>query len=119
MKVETKKTIEWIKNILEETRKITKSISEPTYEDYKKRQKDATAFLDSLPEIESRLCRGGYIQDKNGTPCCEGDRIKIISEDGDTYGTLLWNSKNCCFDINIISTSYGLYIFDSFEKVEK
>ena len=32
-------------------------------------------FLKSIPQIESRLCLGGYIQDKNGTPCCDGDEV--------------------------------------------
>lgn len=34
-------------------------------------------FLKSIPQIESHLCKGGYIQDKNGTPCCHGDKIKF------------------------------------------
>lgn len=32
-------------------------------------------FLKSIPQIESHLCKGGYIQDKNGTPCCDGDEV--------------------------------------------
>ena len=35
------------------------------------------SFLDSLPEIEKHLCLGGYIQDKNAIPCCDGDYVKI------------------------------------------
>ena len=41
---------------------------------------DIIAFLRKLPEIESHLCRGGYIQDKNGTPCCDGDKILFCGE---------------------------------------
>lgn len=38
-------------------------------------------FLESIPQIESHLCKGGYIQDKNGTPCCDGDRVRFEFED--------------------------------------
>lgn len=42
---------------------------------------DFVNFLHTLPEIESKLCHGGYIQDKNGTPCCHGDIVKFEFED--------------------------------------
>jgi hypothetical protein len=42
----------------------------------------AMKFLDSLPQIEQHLCFGGYIQDSNGTPCCDGDRVRFEFEDG-------------------------------------
>ena len=55
MKQETKKIIKWIKG------HITVVSNEASEHHHK-----AFNFLDSLPEIESHLCRGGYIQDKNG-----------------------------------------------------
>ena len=77
MRKETKELVEWIKcQILinsDDSYKITKDATEKHFS----LVKDSIKFLDSLPEIESHLCNGGYIQDKNGTPCCHGDDIKI------------------------------------------
>lgn len=85
MKEETKELIKWIKN------HITMK-AEETFIPYDNKRTRAWIFLDSLPEIESHLCRGGYVQDKNGAPCCDGDRIKahgfIDGEEGTVYGTL-------------------------------
>ena len=44
---------------------------------WNERENKIYKFLKSIPEIESHLCKGGYIQDKNGTPCCHGDKIKF------------------------------------------
>ena len=49
-------------------------------------------FINSLPEIESHLCNGGYIQDTNGTPCCDGDRILVLPQN--FVGTLKWESSD-------------------------
>lgn len=56
----------------------------------------AIEFLDTLPEIESKLCQGGYIKDENGTPCCHGDKI-IVDMFGKKVYTLEWNPKQRCF----------------------
>ena len=67
------------------------------------KKEKAIEFLGSLPDIENKLCFGGYIQDKNGKPCCDGDYVKFqISETPcmERYiekhgaicnGTLKWN----------------------------
>ena len=44
-------------------------------------------FLNSIPQIESHLCLGGYLQDENGTPCCHGDKV-IYDEN---YMKVFWN----------------------------
>lgn len=59
-------------------------------------------FLDSLPEIESHLYRGGYIQDSNGTPCCDGDEVKFCVGKEKRHGTILWNRKYASFYISEI-----------------
>ena len=79
MKQETKDLLTWIEIALnnyasEKNNMITRD-----------KCNKALAFLNSLPEIEAKLCRGGYIQDKNGTPCCDGDKILFC---GEYYGVL-------------------------------
>ncbi len=82
MKSETKELVEWITSQvmlaskLDESYKITPSAID-THRDLEGK---TLAFLNSLPEIESHLCRGGFIQDKNGTPCCDGDKILFCGE---------------------------------------
>ena len=56
-------------------------------------------FLKSIPQIESRLCLGGYIQDKNGTPCCHGDKVNFQYNEGFYNGTLTFNFTFKCFTI--------------------
>ena len=66
----------------EETREIINDIKDALRTTMNSvRYRRAVDFLDSLPEIESKLCHGGYIQDKNGTPCCHGDIVKFEFED--------------------------------------
>lgn len=78
MKQETKELVDWIKKQIN----IAKTNNIDTawngqHEAYNDDYDRAMAFLDSLPKIESRLCKGGYIQDKNGTPCCDGDKVRF------------------------------------------
>ena len=62
MKQETKELIDWIKKQISLAGTIVTDVSQPCWQqDLDK----AIKFLDSLPEIESHLCRGGYIKDKN------------------------------------------------------
>ena len=79
MKKETKALIEWIKAQIRIAAKLDDSylITNNAISTHKSLEKDAEKFLDSLPEIENKLCFGGYIQDTNGTPCCHGDKIKF------------------------------------------
>lgn len=81
MKQETKQTIDWIKkqiNLAKET--CIDPCHKDGYPEYEADYEKAMNFLDSLPEIESHLCKGGYIQDKNGIPCCDGDKILFCGE---------------------------------------
>jgi len=78
MKQETKELVDWIKKQISLAGTIVTNISKPCW------QQDcdkAITFLNSLPEIESHLCRGGYIQDINGAPCCDGDKVRFEFED--------------------------------------
>ena len=78
MKQETKELVGWIKNRLKmRLLDIKENQSQSNYEECKKNYDKAIIFLDSLPEIESHLCNGGYIQDRNGTPCCHGDKVRF------------------------------------------
>lgn len=100
MKKETKALIEWIKAQIGVAAKLDDSylITTNAISTHKNLEKDAVKFLDSLSEIESHLCRGGYIQDKNGTPCCHGDAIKYNSEVyGEQICTLEWDNVKARF----------------------
>ena len=72
MKQETKELIVWIKKQINiaRTDHIDKAWS-GQHEQYNKDYDKAMAFLDSLHETETHLCRCGDIQDRNGTPCKE------------------------------------------------
>ena len=91
MKQETKELVDWIKKQISLAGTIVTNISQPCWQqDYDK----AITFLNSLPEIESHLCRGGYIQDKNGTPCCDGELVYFLSKSQKgKYGYLIWDKK--------------------------
>ena len=120
MKQETKELIKWamsliadyrVQNMVEHSnfRKNTPAAQNSEIEI--KNCIDFAEFLDSLPEIESHLCNGGYIQDSNGTPCCHGDHVKFkinhtpdmerhIEQHGVTSsGTLQWNKTIRAFVI--------------------
>ena len=74
MKQETKEILNWIGNHLEQ---------KDDDEFYEKWKKANDLLFNSLPEIEKHLCLGGYIQDKNGTPCCHEDKVRFkFSEKG-------------------------------------
>ena len=104
MKKETKELIDWIKDSLNSyiTASFDTFANTPAKNNFQRKNcNKAITFLDSLPEIESHLCRGGYIQDKNGTPCCEGDKIRATTSDGsfEAQGILTWaNYYFCLYD---------------------
>ena len=79
MKEETKELVEFIKDCVfryqTELKRGEVDVGMIDGEEENKTCDKAIKFLDSLPEIESRLCRGGYIQDRNETPCCDGDKV--------------------------------------------
>ena len=74
MKQETKDLLLWVSEVLN-------SYSFGKKDLVKQKCKKALNFLNSLPEIESKLCQGGYIQDRRGIPCCNGDKVRFEFED--------------------------------------
>lgn len=70
-------------------------------------------FLKSIPTIESHLCCGGYIQDENGVPCCDGDKV-IYDENYE--GFLRWDKKKARF---YIASIYSDYTFDNIKSFVK
>ena len=76
MKQETKELINWIKKQINLAKECCIDVAwNGEHEYYNTDYEKAMKFLDSLPQIESRLCQGGYIQDKNGIPCHDGDKV--------------------------------------------
>ena len=77
MKKETKALVEWIAAQIKIAAKLDNSylITPGAIITHKSLEEDAERFLNSLPEIEEKLCFGGYIQDYNGTLCCHGDKV--------------------------------------------
>ena len=106
MKQETKEIIDWLEDFLWEEKRNCKG----NCDDFERFDK-AIGFINSIPEIESHLCSGGYIQDRNGTPCCHGDRIKFKFSQEDfadhwkdryawiEYGSLKYDIENKRFII--------------------
>ena len=98
MKQETKELIKWIKG------HITVASNEDSELHHK-----AFNFLDSLPDIESHLCKGGYIQDRNGTPCCDGDKVtfEIYGHYMPTMtGILFWSYSDKRFLLKLLILMY-------------
>lgn len=90
MKAETKETIKWIKERLN-----FNCVKDTTDE---KMLDKAIKLLDSLPKLEARLGKGGYIPDRNGTPCENGDVVDVVIKGKGCFKTFLfWNDKQKCF----------------------
>ena len=112
MKQETKELINWIKCQIATNTDESYKITSSAIIKYNETKVKAFNFLNSLEDIELRLCLGGYIQDRNGTPCCHGDKIKFKIYDNEwmshliekygavTEGKLRWNQymKAFCVD---------------------
>jgi hypothetical protein len=117
MKQETKELIDWIKKQINIAK--TNNIDPAWNGNHKKYNSDydkAMSFLNSLPEIEAKLCRGGYIQDKNGVPCCEGDNVKFFFNNKEMKGVLVW-SESGFFYITAGIIDYDIIALGEFEKV--
>jgi len=116
MKEESKKILDGL--IMEHSNRYARpsGLSDEEYESidkYNYHQDKICKFLKSIPQIESHLRLGGYIQDKNGTPCCHGDKV-IYDE---VYeGILEWDKKNARF---IIASIYGDYDFTKIKSFVK
>ncbi len=112
MKEQTVATVEWIKTA------VSSYGAEGVFG--RTMKKTALEFLDSLPGIESRLCRGGYIQDTNGIPCREGDEVEIF-----TFGRkpetviLKWNTGYKAFEIIHSDGTEELLAAYQFRRKEK
>lgn len=84
---------------------------------YNNHQDEICDFLNSIPEIESRLCKGGYIQDSIGTPCCDGDRVTFAINGAKFVGTLKWIFDCKCFEIVCDYSGYPKrFIYTDFPK---
>lgn len=124
MKQETKELIDWIKkqiNLAKEN--CIDVVWNGKHEYYNTDYEKAMKFLDSLPQIESRLCQGGYILDKNGIPCCNTELVKFLYKNSneEKYGYLIWDKIMARFVIEVIGDEGCKYIIPEiqwFEKVE-
>ena len=116
MKKETKELIDWMKDFLCTEKSDCKG---NTYNFV--RFDKAVDFLDSLPEIESKLCHGGYIQDKNGIPCCHGDTVHFDPILGLNFksGKLLWSANQGMFVIKNDAGEWEIKEVLHFEKIYK
>ena len=120
MKQETKELINWIKKQINLSGECL--VAQPN-EYWKKDCEKAMKFLDSLPQIESRLCKGGYIQDKNGTPCCDGDEV-VFTHCADCInvpkkkGQLRWSFAYKMFVILENNNEYDFNDVIEFKKVK-
>ena len=119
MKQETKDLIVWIKkqiNLAKEN--LIKPAHKDGYPEYEADYEKAMNFLDSLPEIEMKLSHGGYIQDSNKKPCCDGDRVLF---NGKT-ATLFWSKPYSRFFVRLensaISNDCRSFFGKDIEKVE-
>ena len=110
MKRKTEEIIDWVKKQINLSGECI--VVQPN-EYWKEDKTKAMDFLDSLPQIESRLCLGGYIPDENGIPCCHGDKV-IYDENYE--GILEWDKKNARF---IIASIYGDYDFTKIKSFVK
>ena len=102
MKEESRKIIDEL--ITEHSKRMAKpqDLSDEEYESidkYNHHEDKICEFLESIPQIESHLCVGGYIRDKNGTPCCHGDKVNFQYDEGFYNGTLTFNFTFKCFTI--------------------
>lgn len=117
MKQKTKELIDWIKKQINLSGECL--VAQPN-ECWKEDCEKAMNFLNSLPQIESHLCKGGFIQDVNGTPCCNGDKVNFQYDEGFYNGTLTFNFTFKCF--TIVTEDGGVFFWTNgaikwFEKV--
>ena len=114
--------------IMEHSKRIERpdGLSNETYEridTYNNHEDRICEFLKSIPQIESHLCKGGYIQDKNGTPCCDGDEV-VFTYYADCINTpkkkgqLRWSYAYKMFVILENKNEYDFNDIIEFEKTE-
>ena len=121
MKQETKELIKWCISLFEDYRVLNITGKRNFRAAMPNKEIDncesSIKFLKSLPEIESHLCRGGYIQDVNGTPCCDGDKVIVVTQS--FVGVLRWDVHDKKFVV-IDDTDFPWTLGSwDIEKVEK
>lgn len=123
MKQETKELINWIKKQINLAKENCIDVAwNGKHKYYNTDYEKAMNFLDSLPQIEQHLCNGGYIQDKNGTPCCHGDEV-VFTYYADCInvpkkkGQLRWSFAYKMFVILENNNEYDFDDVIEFEKV--
>ena len=115
MKKETKELIDWIKKQISLAGTIVTDVSQTNWQQDRDK---AIKFLDSLPVTEHRLCLGGYIQDRNGTPLGHGDTVKVFNSGAiDPYdeATVNWNATNHQF--YLINKKFGTHSWSFSSKL--
>ena len=132
MKQETKELLDYIIHkfdFRETLGNCTSKILPAEAQFFNRRQNKIQAFLRSIPDIEKHLKEGGYIQDRNGTPICHGDKVLFcnnLEEKSPTEGLLLWNPDRAMFEITYNFNEQALAVTNLtevprtfVEKVEK
>lgn len=120
MKQETVEIINWIK---QESAEIINWINEvfPKYntKKYSRKWERAIIFLNHIPKVEERLCLGGYIQDRNGNPCSDGEKVTFRLKHGDEAdsGTLRWIKERAQFMVVDGDKRHALQDIDWFERL--
>lgn len=132
MKQETKELLDYIIHKFDGRRVIGDFLTEKENVDarrFNEQQDKIQAFLRSIPDIEKHLREGGYIQDRNGTPICHGDKVTFVNnleEKSPREGFLFWNPDRAMFEITLEINEQSLAVTNLIEiprmfveKVEK
>lgn len=132
MRQETKELLDYIIHkfdFRETLGNCTSKISPAEAQFFNRRQDKIQAFLRSIPDIEKHLKEGGYIQDRNGTPICHGDKVTFVNnleEKSPREGFLFWNPDRAMFEITLEINKQALAVTNLIEiprmfveKVEK
>lgn len=130
MKQETKELLDYIISAFDE-RRITGNFptekKEAEVKRFNEKQQKIQDFLRSIPDIEKHLTEGGYIQDRNGTPICHGDKVRVyaphedLSEKPYEQAVLKWDPKLSSFRV-IFENDGGLALAVALvtpQKIEK
>ena len=77
-------------------------------------------LLDSLESLENQLKHGGFIPDRNGKPCKDGDKIKIARFNGTVeHGKLEFDDYKDCYKFMLVVNDNEALYFDEVESWEK
>ena len=123
MKQETKELLDYIIRKFDARRIAGDFLSEKEKVDvrrFNENQQKIQDFLRSIPDIEKHLTEGGYIQDRNGTPICHGDKIKLcipciygeLSDEAYRHAVLNWNPRVAKFEVIYESDDHSIVTAD-------